>query len=178
MSLKSHFELMSRYNQWMNQNIYEAASQLDEQTLKQDRGAFFKSIIGTLNHIWVADIIWLKRFAQHPRQYSSLAYVLEVTQPRSLDQISYTDLPPFIKARQKLDEVIINWCEEIQEEHLAVALEYTNTKGKKYTKNFGHLIQHFFNHQTHHRGQITTLLNQNGVDVGVTDLLMLIPEHI
>jgi uncharacterized damage-inducible protein DinB len=65
---------------------------------------------------------------------------------------------------------------EIRPEHLSVALAYASMAGAPFSKNFGFLLQHFFNHQTHHRGQVSTLLHQAGVDVGVTDLLALIPE--
>jgi len=58
MSLKKHFELLASYNQWMNSKIYEAATCLSASDLTDDRGAFFGSILGTLNHILVADIIW------------------------------------------------------------------------------------------------------------------------
>ncbi len=44
-------------------------------------------------------------------------------------------------------------------------------------RNFFSLVMHFFNHQAHHRGQVTTLLSQTGIDIGVTDLLALIPDE-
>ena len=176
MSLKSNFELMSQYNQWMNSNIYKAASKLSTEKIKEDRGAFFKSILGTLNHIMVADLIWLKRFAQHPKQYAALNCVPELTNQTSLNQILYEDFFALQQSRKEIDEIIINWCQEIEAADLNSNLEYTNTKGKRYIKNFGSLIQHFFNHQTHHRGQASTLLNQYGIDLGVTDLLMIIPN--
>ena len=75
-----------------------------------------------------------------------------------------------------MDSVITHFIKEAQEEDFAYNLTYTNTKGKTFKKQFGHLVQHLFNHQTHHRGQVSTLLNQQGIDIGSTDLLMLIPE--
>ena len=56
-------------------------------------------------------------------------------------------------------------------------LQYTDTKGNSYNKNFGQLIHNLFNHQTHHRGQATTLISQEGLDVGVTDWLAILPEQ-
>lgn len=66
MELQPHFALMAFYNQWMNAKVYDAASKLTAAELNEERGAFFGSIFGTLNHIVVADTIWLKRFATHP----------------------------------------------------------------------------------------------------------------
>lgn len=177
MSLKPHFELMSRYNQWMNENIYEAASKLSDEQRKNDQGAFFGSMHGTLNHILVGDIIWLKRFADHPAKFDALNPVRALNNPTTLSQILHDSFDDLKAARIAMDGMIVNWCRTMDESDLTVALNYHNTKGEPHVKNFGHLVQHFFNHQTHHRGQITTLLNQSGIDVGVTDLLMIIPEE-
>ena len=176
MTLLSNLQLMSQYNQWMNQKVYLAAKQLGEE-IKQDKGAFFGSVLGTLNHIYVADIIWLRRFAQHPKQYQNLSCLPELPSYTALDQIVADELPALTKLRQELDKIIISWWREIEAADLEESLPYTNTKGQQYTKNFGQLIQHFFNHQTHHRGQVSTLINQEGIDLGVSDLLQIIPER-
>ncbi len=170
-----NLQLMSQYNQWMNQKIYQAAQQLGNESSQQDQRAFFGSIFGTLNHIWVADIIWLRRFSQHPRQYPSLGSLPKLSSYTALDQLVANDIETLNKLRQELDRIIIQWCAEIAPADLEHSLEYFDTKGNLYNKNFGLLIQHFFNHQTHHRGQVSTLIVQQGVDVGVTDLLKLIP---
>ncbi len=78
------------------------------------------------------------------------------------------------KERRKLDEVIINWCAECEEQDYSASIIYRNMQGIEYRENYGSLVQHFFNHQTHHRGQVSTLLFQNGIDVRVTDLLAII----
>ena len=65
---------------------------------------------------------------------------------------------------------------ELQEIDLSQSLTYTNTKGVSFSKPFSQLLLHLFNHQTHHRGQVTTLLNQMTIDIGETDLLMLIDD--
>lgn len=176
MSLKSNFELMADYNQWMNKSVYLAASKLGADDLSNDRGAFFGSIIGTLNHILVGDTIWLQRFADHPSRLKTLDYVRVLNKPKALDAILYTEFEDLESARIKMDEVIRDFAYELTDESLASNLSYSNTKGERFSKNFGHLIQHFFNHQTHHRGQASTLLSQAGVEVGVTDLLVKIPN--
>lgn len=176
MSLKHHFELLATYNQWMNSKVYEAASRLSEQELARDRGAFFGSILGTLNHLVVADTIWLRRFATHPSCLASLREVADLPSPTSLDQILFKDLATLSEHRFWLDQKIINWIAELSDGDLDFVLSYSNTKGVPANKRYSSLVLHFFNHQTHHRGQISTLLSQAGEDVGVTDLLALIPE--
>jgi uncharacterized damage-inducible protein DinB len=169
--------LMASYNEWMNAKLYEAAATLPAHELAADRKAFFRSILGTLNHIVVADTAWLKRFATHPAHYASLEYVRNLPAPTSLDQIVAADFDELRAHRAMLDAAIKGWTAEIREEDLRHILHYRNFKGVAGQRRFGSLVQHFFNHQTHHRGQVSTLLFQAGVDVGVTDLLALIPDE-
>lgn len=177
MSLKQHFELLASYNQWMNAKVYEAAGQLTATDLAKDRGAFFGSILGTLNHIVVGDTIWLKRFATHPSCLTSLREVAGLPNPASLNQIIFDDFSSLRKQRNWLDEQIVNWIGELSDDDLDYALSYHNTKGVSANKCYSNLLLHFFNHQTHHRGQVSTLLSQAGADIGVTDLLVLVPEE-
>ncbi|MCG6541365.1 DinB family protein [Pseudomonas sp. KSR10] len=177
MSLKNHFELMASYNQWMNSKIYQAAGQLGRDELAMDRGAFFGSILGTLNHILVADIIWLKRFATPPHGLPALREIVELPYPSRLDQILFEDVAALSKRRFWLDRQICSWVSELSNDDLELVLSYRNTKGVPGNKRFSSLILHFFNHQTHHRGQVTTLLSQAGRNVEVTDLLALIPDE-
>ena len=177
MTLKHNFELLAAYNQWMNSKVYEAASQLSEADLTKDRGAFFGSILGTLNHILVGDTVWLKRFATHPSCVGSLQEIANLPDPTSLSQIMFDDIGSLSEHRAWLDRQIISWIAELAESDLDVVLSYHNTKGIPANKRYSSLVLHFFNHQTHHRGQITALLSQAGADVGVTDLLALIPEE-
>jgi uncharacterized damage-inducible protein DinB len=177
MTLLNHLRLMAKYNQWINQSLYEAAAKLSEEKLTEDKQAFFSSIIGTLNHILVADTIWLKRFSMHPANHVSLEPIRLLEPPLSLNQILYTSLAELYQQRLKLDEVIINWCNELSESDICYFLPYKRMNGESKLQELGSLIIHFFNHQTHHRGQVTTLLSQECIDVGVTDLLMLIPNE-
>lgn len=177
MSLKPHFELLATYNQWMNAKVYQAAGQLSRADLAKDRGAFFGSILGTLNHILVGDIIWLKRFATHPSCLNSLREVTELENPASLDQILFNDFGSLSEQRVWLDRQIINWTAGLSEVDLDFVLSYHNTRGVAARKRYSGLMLHFFNHQTHHRGQVSTLLTQAGVDIGLTDLLAQIPDE-
>ena len=177
MDLLKHIRLLAQYNEWMNAKVYEAAAQVAPDQLAQDRGAFFGSVLGTLNHIMVGDIIWLKRLGTHPAGHRSLEPVRQLERPASLDQIIHRDLGGLREQRGKLDAIIVAWAAELSAADLDHVLEYRNMKGVPMRKLFGSLVLNLFNHQTHHRGQATTLLSQAGLDVGVTDLLALIPEE-
>ena len=171
-----HFRLLSQYNQWMNEKIYSTSAQLSAAELTVDRGAFFGSILATLNHIMVADILWLKRFAGHPSHHTALNFIRSIDKPEELAQMLFTDISALSEERKHLDATIIAWCNQLKTIDLNQPLGYHNMKGEHAVKPFGSLILHFFNHQTHHRGQVTALLSQQGLDVGVTDLAALIPD--
>jgi uncharacterized damage-inducible protein DinB len=78
--------------------------------------------------------------------------------------------------RQALDSVIVQWANALTDTALSQPLIYKNMAGQAHSKQYGDLVMHFFNHQAHHRGQASTLLFQAGIDIGVTDLLAVIPQ--
>ncbi len=170
------FRLLARYNTWMNSRLYDAAATLPAEAVTENRGAFFGSILGTLEHLVVADTLWLKRFAAHPAATEALVAVAALPTPTGLDQIQFGALAPLKARRDLLDGAIEAFVSGLTQSDLDAPLAYRNIKSHPFTKTFGLLLTHFFNHQTHHRGQATTLMTQAGVEVGVTDLLMLIRE--
>jgi uncharacterized damage-inducible protein DinB len=168
---------MAMYNQWMNTRLYAAAATLSPAALGADRGAFFGSIIGTLNHLATGDIIWLKRFATHPACSVALACIAELPSPSTLDELHTPELARLQALREQLDGAILGLAQAVTDACLDLPLIWVNSKGVTSSKNFFAVLTHFFNHQTHHRGQVTTLLSQQGVDMGPTDLLLLIPNE-
>jgi len=153
---------MARYNRWMNERLYDCCEKLSDQERKLDRGAFFRSIHGTLNHLLLGDRLWLSRFLSSEFRASSLA-----------DEL-YSDFAELRAERAKTDAEILGWVETLGEERLAGSLKFRSMVGNKdraFPMWFA--TQQFFNHQTHHRGQVTALLMQAGIDPGVTDLLWL-----
>ncbi len=153
---------MARYNRWMNERLYAICAELPDESRKQDRGAFFRSIHGTLNHLLLGDRVWMGRFQGRPFAF------------RSLDQELYADFDALRGERARTDAEIATWAEGLSAQSLAAPLTWTSVVNPKVRSGpLGVLAAHFFNHQTHHRGQLTTLLMQCGRDPGVTDLLWL-----
>jgi uncharacterized damage-inducible protein DinB len=178
MSMCEHIVLMSAYNQLMNEKLYGMAAQLSPEDLFSERKAFFGSLFGTLNHLVVGDRIWLKRFCAHPARQPALDAIREAPAPAMLNQLLANDLTGLLALRRSLDQTIRRWAADLTADDVDQVLSYANMKGVVSRKRYASLIMHMFNHQTHHRGQATTLLSQSGIDIGVTDLLMLIPnEH-
>lgn len=168
--------LFASYNASMNDRVYAAAAKLPREALLGDRGAFFGSVIGTLNHIVAGDTIWLRRFMGHPSAFPSLKVMTDIPAPTSLAHLFSDDLNELLEHRRRLDAIISAFAAEVSDSDLGQPLTYRNSRGE-FSKNFGSLLLHFFNHQTHHRGQVSTLLSQSSADIGVTDLLEWIPDR-
>lgn len=168
--------LFASYNASMNGRLYAAAALLPKEVLGADRGAFFGSIIGTLNHIVAGDTIWLRRFMAHPANFASLKVMADIAAPTGLAHRYSEELEALWEHRVRLDAIIVAMAAELTEHALAQPLPYRNARGDQ-RKNFGSLLLHFFSHQTHHRGQITTLLSQSRVNLGATDLIEWIPDQ-
>lgn len=175
MSSLDHFRLMAPYNAWMNAKVYDAAGRLGAEEVARDRGAFFGSILGTLNHLVAADLIWLGRLAAHP----PFAGRIDLSGLPAPDNVGFRvadDLGQLRLVRERLDKTIVDFVDALSDGDIAGPFAYSRTDGSRHRKPLSAVLSHVFNHQTHHRGQVTTLLTQAGVDVGVTDLLVRIPE--
>jgi uncharacterized damage-inducible protein DinB len=156
----ARFRALSDYNIWINQRLYAACADLSDAERRLDRGAFFHSIHGTLNHLLLGDRLWLARFQQ--RAYEVCA----------LDDELYQRFDELRDERHKTDREIATWLASLSDEQLAAPFVYRSiVQPANHCFPLWFLITHFFNHQTHHRGQLTTLLHQAGIDVGVTDLI-------
>lgn len=163
---------LARYNRWMNDSLYGLAATLTDEERKRDRGAFFKSIHGTFNHLLLADRVWLARFTgvTVPNEFMGPGGI------RSLDQELYADFAELRRERTLTDEVLSGWVSELTTERLAGPLVFMR-RGQRQELPLWWAVSHLFNHQTHHRGQITTLLSQQGCDPGVTDLFAMLREE-
>jgi uncharacterized damage-inducible protein DinB len=163
--MRQHFATFARYNRWANRRLYDAVAELPDADYRRDLGAFFGSLRGTLNHVLVADRIWLHRITG------------EGTAHARLDEILHDDLARLREARAAEDERIIRVVDSLDEERLAGSFRYRNVKGQAFEQQLALVLAHFFNHQTHHRGQAHTLLTQLGRDAPELDLIYFLREQ-
>jgi uncharacterized damage-inducible protein DinB len=155
----SYYQLMAEYNHWMNQKIYSVCAEISDEKRKQDLGAFFKSIHGTLNHLLYGDKAWMGRFTNNPFSVKIIGQEL------------YSDFDDLRRERENTDLQIIEWVRNIDSNWLNQPVEYvSNVDHQQYILPTWVLVTHMFNHQTHHRGQVTTLIKQLGYEPGVTDI--------
>lgn len=162
--LKVLFQTQARYNQAMNAQIYVACSGLSDEQRRRDLGTWFKSIHGTLNHILLADKVWLGRF-------SNESFV-----PPSLDTELFSTWDELKAERAAFDERLVAWIDDLEPERLRETLTFQPmSRPGVHSTPLWLCVAHVWNHQAHHRGQATSLMNALGADSGVTDLLALAP---
>jgi uncharacterized damage-inducible protein DinB len=183
MEHSSHYGALARYNRWMNERLYRLAGELTDEERKRDMHAFFRSVHGTFNHLVLTDRVWLARFTGDRELATVTASNGERIAIRSLDQELFSDFGELRRVRDETDSFIETWVETLTPARLAATLAYGDSKGNPHEHPLWWAVSHFFNHQTHHRGQLTTLLSQLGRDPGVTDLIAMLrtappaPEH-
>jgi uncharacterized damage-inducible protein DinB len=165
-ALVDQYAFLARYNRWMNEKLYELAAKLSEEERRRPMGAFFGSIHGTLNHILLGDRIWLSRLGAGERPAFT-----------SMNDELFADFETLRRERAGIDEVILSYVASLDEAQLAAPMTYKMSRGEQ-THPAWFALTHFFNHQTHHRGQITTLFMQLGHDPGLTDLIALMRGEV
>lgn len=145
--MKPIFAMMAAYNQWANRRLHGVAATISDRDYRADRGAFFGSLHGTLNHLLVGDLIWMQRFTG------------EEAAPPALDAVLHEDLTMLRQAREALDQRIIRYVDGLTDKVLAGSIRYRTLRSPaELEQELAPLLVHFFNHQTHHRGQAHALV--------------------
>jgi len=155
-------QTMARYGTWQNENLASAADSLPDSARRKDRGAFFGSIFGTLNHLLWADHIWMNRFANiEPPRMKSIATSVEETD----------DWQAYCAARKTIDTATLDWTSTLTPDWFDDDLTWwSGAFGREITRPKPILIMHLFNHGTHHRGQVHAMLTAEGLKLDDTDL--------
>lgn len=154
------FRQFAAYNRWANARLYSAALDLPDEAHRREIGVFFGSLHGTLNHLLITDRLWLKRLTgdgDHPNQ---------------LNAIIHEKLADLARARVHEDERIISVVNGYSDGDLDAMYGYKTTSGQPQKQRLADILQHLFNHQTHHRGQAHACLSiLTGKEPPVLDLL-------
>ena len=144
----ARYRMFAGYNAWCNERLFDATARVSDADYHADRGVFFKSLHGTLNHLLVGDRIWMRRFTGQG----------EI--PPSLDAILYKSFVQLQAARRDEDERILRYLGALSEADLAKTIRYrTVVNPQNIEQPLAPALDHFFNHQTHHRGQAHAILS-------------------
>ncbi len=156
---RNYYELMAEYNKWMDTKIHSVCLEIPDELRKKDLGSFFKSIHSTLNHIYYGDLAWMERLRDNKFT------------PRQIDEDLFENFADLQTAQEKMDSEILLWAQSLTPEILNQSFDYvSNVEIYSRKLPIWVLATHMFNHQTHHRGQVTTLIKQLGYEPGITDL--------
>lgn len=143
----AHFRMFAGYNAWANARLFAAVAELSDADYRADRGVFFKSVHGTLNHLLVTDRIWLKRC-------SDLGDA-----PDRLDAILFEAFADLKAAREQEDRNILSYIAGLDAAALAGTIRYRRASTPEmFEQDLAPVLAHWFNHQTHHRGQAHAML--------------------
>lgn len=157
--MRAYFQMFAGYNAWANHRLHAACALLDEEAYKAERGAFFGSIHGALNHLIVTDRMWLARLRG------------ETLPPHGLDAVIFDDLATLREARAHEDAALSAQVAGLTDAQLAAEFRWTRSSdGAPVVQPMWAMLAHVFNHQTHHRGQVHGLLSQAEIDPPSLDL--------
>ena len=160
MTPADHYRMFARYNAWANGRVYEAAARLSDEQYRADRGAFFGSVHGTLNHLLVTDRIWMQRFTG------------EGDAPNRLDAILFETFEELRAARGAEDRRIVRFVEGLDDRRIEGSIKYRRVSSpEQFEQALAPALAHWFNHQTHHRGQVHALLTGLAGQAPELDLL-------
>ncbi|RCK54217.1 hypothetical protein TH25_02600 [Thalassospira profundimaris] len=160
----AYFQMLARYNQWANNHVLAACQTLDQRALDAPREAFFPSIIKTLNHVWVADTLWLARLRGD---------VLN----RALDDVPWPLFDGYKAACQACDQDLIALVDGLDDTDVTKTIAYKTVAGVSYETPCHVILGHVFNHQTHHRGQVHSQLISAGCPSLEIDLIYFAREY-
>jgi uncharacterized damage-inducible protein DinB len=160
MTPAAHYRMFGHYNAWANGRLYDAVSRLTDEQYRADRRAFFKSVHGTLNHLLVTDRVWMHRFTG------------EGEAPNRLDAILFETFDELRAAREAEDRRIVDYVDGLDDARIAGTIKYRRVSTpEQFEQELAPALAHWFNHQTHHRGQVHALLTGLVAQAPELDLL-------
>jgi len=150
--------LLARYNTQANAEMNRILAALPDSDWEKDQGGYFSTLRSLTGHLYTADVVWLVRFTAH-RPFRTVKGA-PFDFPPSFSEPPFGGRDEYLKLRPALDASLEAFAAELTDADLAADLSYRDSRGNASTKNLGGLVLHLFNHQTHHRGQISMLLDQ------------------
>ncbi len=174
LSLAQNFKMMAVYNQRMNTQLITVCEQLEPEQLQQETNSFFSTVMCYWNHILFGDLIMLSRLVANDIVNIEPHISQKIPAVKSVNDQFVNNLSELMTLRALVDEIYLKITQDLTVESYNGIIKYTTSSGEYLEKNIGEFFQHIFNHQTHHRGQLTCILSQFGLDFGCTDLPIIV----
>jgi len=175
--MKDILLLMAQYNQTVNSRLYDLLSKSDQKLLIRKTGSYFNNIIGLLNHLLLTDLGWLSAYRDSNLNLPSLQSPLLEHQNPGWGKNLYHNLPDLKNHQENIDSLIVEFVSETSIRLFLGDIEVTRHSGEVHSFPFGKLLMHLFNHQTHHRGAIAQILDENGLENDYSNLIGLLMKE-
>ncbi len=169
--------LLSRYNQRVNNNILSILDSLDQNSLSEPRKVYFDSIIGTLNHNLFADSSWMLNLSKYNLpEVQAVVPRIPKMHFENFTSVPYESLGQFRPLRVAMDSILVDFIDLVPQSRLEEYIDYVDWENKSHSYRLGSLLMHLFNHQTHHRGTISALLDQMGIENDFSNILLMLGD--
>ncbi len=169
--MKELLQLMAAYNQKVDGELFDLIEEADPSLLTAESGSYFGDLLGILNHILVSDLQWFNAYRDSNLDLPVLdSPVLEFQHPGWAQNL-YHDLPSLRDHQERMDALFVEFIDTTPAALFEGEIQVTRSNGKRYTFPFGKLVLHLLNHHTHHRGAISQILDQNGVENDYSNLM-------
>jgi uncharacterized damage-inducible protein DinB len=170
---RNHFSLLARYNRAANEKLFAHLAALPAEVFTADRGSYFGSIRGILGHLMTCDINWMRRFRELFGDAGPLAHPRLSPEGHAWTTFEFDTLtlPEFESQRRLVDTLLSEFVRTADTSRFGDALVYADSHGTKRRYVFRETLDHVFNHQTHHRGQVSQLLDELGVENDFSNIL-------
>jgi len=178
LSLTDNFRMMAKYNQRMNEQLLTVCEKLTSEQLHQQTNSFFSTVLCYWNHLLFGDLIMLSRLVDNGIVDVEPSILKSLPTAKSINDQFVNNLAELKLLRSRVDEIYVNITQEFTSDCCDKIVSYTTTDGGVLEKTVGEFCQHIFNHQTHHRGQLTCILSQFGLDFGCTDFPMIVSSSV
>ena len=165
---------LAAYNSFANDRMNAIVGKLDDAGWNREFPGYFKSIKSLCNHLYISDFVWLKRFSGL-RKFAYMSDRL-LSEDVAFGMSVLGGPADYVEKRKTLDALLIRFADEITSQDLESTLVYKDSGGNGHRKNFGALVLHVFNHETHHRGMISLYLEQQGIENDFNSLSEMMEE--
>jgi len=160
---KNTLALFAKYNKTVNENLNGIIKSLSPEEWEKNLGGYFRSVRGLCSHLYICDFNWLKRYSTL-RDFAVFREALFARESYSFKDELFKDMGEYLTMRPQLDGKIIAFANEITDVDINSLLKYIDSHGTPHELNFGGLVLHSFNHDTHHRGVISVYLEMLGYE--------------
>jgi len=170
--MKKIFQALAKYNGSVNQSIIELIEPLGKEKVMMETKAYYPSIFKTLLHNFITDLNWLRRLRDALKENKALSNSKLVSlEGESLKKEFESDYTKLYQYRKQADDLIRQFIDEVDENRLSSVVKYKNYKREDVEQELWKPLLHWLNHQTHHRGQISVLLDMIGIDNDYSSML-------